>query len=98
MDIDAAFDDLQTEVNASPEAVKEARRRRNLFCDAFSGDDDVSKCVHSGSLARGSQKDPINDVDEIIVFDRDAHPDWGSPGPSAGEALDHVHKRVRELL
>jgi Second Messenger Oligonucleotide or Dinucleotide Synthetase domain len=98
MDIDRAFDDLQQEVNAPPEAVAEARRRRNLFCSAFQTDDDVSECVHSGSLARGSQKDPINDVDEIIVFDQEAHPDWGSPGPSAGEALDHVRKRVRELL
>jgi Second Messenger Oligonucleotide or Dinucleotide Synthetase domain len=98
MDINAAFDTLQEEVNASAEAVKEARRRRNLFCEAFSGDDDVTECVHSGSLARGSQKDPINDVDEIIVFDAEAHPDWGQPGPSAGEALDHVQTRVNELL
>ena len=34
MDIDRAFDDLQQEVNAPPEAVAEARRRRNLFCSA----------------------------------------------------------------
>ena len=98
MDIDRAFDDLQQEVNAPPEAVAEARRRRNLFCSAFQTDDDVSECVHSGSLARGSQKDPINDVDEIIVFRREAHPGWGEPGPSAGEALDHVQRRVHELL
>ena len=45
-----------------PDAVAEARRRRNLFCSAFQTDADVTECVHSGSLARGSQKDPINDV------------------------------------
>jgi hypothetical protein len=98
MNIDRAFDDLQREVNAPPEAVAEARRRRNLFCSAFQTDDDVVECVHSGSLARGSQKDPINDVDEIIVFDRAAHPDWGQPGPSAAAALDHVQSRVHDLL
>lgn len=98
MNIDRAFDDLQQEVNAPPEAVAKARRRRNLFCSAFQTDDDVSGCVHSGSLARGSQKDPINDVDEIIVFRREAHPDWGEPGASAGRALDHVQRRVHELL
>jgi hypothetical protein len=98
VDINAAFDQLQEEVNAPPEAVEEARRRRNLFCAAFMGDDDVTGCVHSGSLARGSQKDPIKDVDEIIVFDPEAHPDWGQPGPSAGEALDHVRARVNDLL
>jgi hypothetical protein len=98
MDIDAAFDTLQQNVNAPPEAVEEARRRRDIFCEAFSGDDDVTECVHSGSLARGSQYDPINDVDEIIVFEQEAHPDWGKPGPSAGEALDHASGRVNELL
>jgi hypothetical protein len=85
-------------VNAPPGSVKEARRRRDLFQDAFRGDDDVSETLPSGSLARGSQKDPINDVDVIIVFERDEHPDWGVPGASAGDALDHVRQRVHELL
>jgi hypothetical protein len=98
MDINAAFDALQEEVNAPLDAVEEAQRRRNLFCAALSGDDDVTECVHSGSLARGTQKDPIKDVDEIIVFDQTAHPDWGQPGPSAGEALDHLRERVNDLL
>lgn len=98
MDIEKAFDELQTEVNAPPEAVKEARRRRDLFQDAFRGEHDVGETLPSGSLARGSQKDPINDVDVIIVFDEGAHPDWGLPGASAGSALDHVQERVHELL
>jgi Second Messenger Oligonucleotide or Dinucleotide Synthetase domain len=98
MDIDAAFDDLQSKVNAPPEAVKEARRRRDLFRDAFGGEADVTETVPSGSLARGSQKDPINDVDVIIVFDQDEHPDWGQPDSSAADALDHVQARVHELL
>jgi hypothetical protein len=98
MDISKAFDDLQTAVNASPESVKEARRRRDLFRNAFGGDEDVTEGVPSGSLARGSQKDPIHDVDVIIVFDPDAHSDWGTPGPSAGAALDHVQSRVHDLL
>jgi hypothetical protein len=98
MDITGAFDQLQQEVNAPLDTVKEARRRRNMFCDAFRGDDDVVECVHSGSLARGSMKDPIKDVDEIIVFDRDAHPDWGLPGDSAEAALDHVRHLVNERL
>jgi hypothetical protein len=98
VDIDAAFDELQTEVNAPPESVTEARRRRDLFRDAFGGEGDVTETLPSGSLARGSQKDPINDVDVIIVFDGNDHPDWGLPGSSAGEALDHVQQRVHELL
>jgi hypothetical protein len=98
MDISQAFDDLQKAVNASPDAVKEARRRRDLFRDAFASDADVTETVPSGSLARGSQKDPIHDVDVIVIFDPAEHPDWGEPGASAGDALDHVQSRVHVLL
>ncbi len=98
MDIDKAFDDLQKAVNASPEAVKEARRRRDLFRDAFGGEADVNETIASGSLARGSQKDPIHDVDVIVVFDPDEHRDWGARGASAGAALEHVQSRVTALL
>jgi hypothetical protein len=98
LDIEAAFGELQQTVNAPIESVKEARRRRDLFQDAFAGDEDVTHTLPSGSLARGSQKDPIHDVDLIIVFDPDFHPTWGQPGTSAGEALEHTQKRVNELL
>lgn len=98
MDLNSAFDDLQQEVNANPRAVDEARRRRDLFCDAFDTEEDVAECFPSGSLARGSQIEPINDVDIVIVYRQSAHPDWGDPGASASEALDHVQSRVRSLL
>lgn len=98
MDLDKAFDDLQRAVNATPEAVKEARRRRDLFLDALGAEEDVVETVPSGSLARGSQKDPIHDVDVIIAYDAVEHPGWGVPGASASDALDHVQERVHALL
>ena len=98
MNIEHAFDDLQTEVNAPQLAVDKARARRDLFRDAFDGDDGVVERLPSGSLARGSQKDPIHDVDMIIVFDGDSFPDWGSPGSSAEDALRHTQARVKALL
>ena len=98
MDINAAFDKLQQNVNASPEAVTEARRRRDLFRGTFGSEDDVEETVPSGSFARGSQNDPINDVDIIVVYDETEHEGWGTPGPSAEEALTHVQDRVKALL
>lgn len=98
MNIEHAFDDLQTEVNALQSAVDKARARRDLFRDAFDGDDGVVERVPSGSLARGSHKDPIHDVDMIIVFDDDSFPDWGSPGSSAEDALRYTQARVKALL
>jgi hypothetical protein len=98
MDIEQAFNTLQTNVNADPEMVKEARRRRNLFIDAFETLDDVEHGRVSGSLARGSQIDPIRDVDTYIEFDHAQHPTWGTPGTSAREALDYTQSKVRGLL
>ncbi len=96
MKVSTAFDTYQGVVNAAPEAVTEARRRRNLFKAAFA--DETVEVRASGSLARGTQHDPIKDVDTILVFDTGDHPDWGQPGQSAQDALDHVSARTKELL
>ncbi len=98
MSVNTAFDTYQSVVNASEQQVRTARKRRNLFKDAFVGDADVDTVKPSGSLARGTHKDPIHDVDVIVVFDQEAHPAWGEPGASAEDALNHTQTRVRELL
>ena len=96
--VNGAFDEYQRYVNAEDIAVKEARRRRDLFKDAFEGLHEVDEVIGSGSLRRGTHKDPINDVDTIIVYDAAEHPDWGAPGDSAAAALDHTRGLVNEML
>jgi hypothetical protein len=54
--------------------------------------------ISSGSLARGTQLDPIHDVDLIAEFAAAEHPDWGMPGDSADEALTYVAGRVMQAL
>ena len=98
MDVNDAFSAYQDYVNVEDTALKEARRRRDLFKDAFEGRDDVEEVVASGSVRRGTHKDPINDVDTIIVFDADEHPDWNVDGDSAADALAHTGSLVNELL
>lgn len=98
MSVADAFNEFQGIVNADPEHVKEARSRRDLFRDAFLSEGDVDEVVASGSLARGTHKDPIHDVDVVIVYDDVQHPEWGEPGSSAEDALDHTRKRVNALL
>lgn len=72
MKVSTAFDTYQRVVNAPKEQMIEARRRRDLFRDAFASETD--KVSPSGSLARGTQHDPIKDVDTILVFDQDDFP------------------------
>ncbi len=96
MKVSTAFTTYQTTVNAPPDKVTEARRRRDLLKDAFADETDAVR--PSGSLARGTQHDPIKDVDTILVFDAADFPNWGQPGESAQNALDHVQARVTALL
>lgn len=98
MNIETAFDRLQDVAAADPRQVRTARQRRELFRTAFEPEGDVAEVVASGSLARRTQRDPINDVDLIIVFEAEKHPDWGQPGVSADEALSYLGERVHELL
>lgn len=93
-----AFSAFQTKVNADIVAVREARRRRDIFKSAFLHEADVVEVIPSGSLARGTQKDPIHDVDLVIVYDIADHPEWGQAGESARSALDYVRGRVNTLL
>lgn len=95
---DTAFDTHQTVVNATLENVREARRRRNFFCDALGKQADVRETVPSGSLARGTQRDPIHDVDLIIVFREEDHRDWDTGSSSAEAALEHIRGQVTNLL
>ena len=68
MKVNTAFNTYQTTVNADPEQVREAKARRDLFRDAFEPEDDIVEVRPSGSLARGTQHDPIKDVDTILVY------------------------------
>lgn len=96
--VDSGFDNLQTNVNVPPGPLGEARRRRDLFKTHLGQESDVTEVRPSGSLARGTHKDPVNDVDVVVVFDESEHPDWNQPGESAEEALEHVRTAVKARL
>jgi len=98
MGLDEAFDEFQKTVDADRDQVVLARERRDTFKKAFGSESDVADVFGSGSLARSTQLKPVHDVDLVIVYDHDKHPDWGQPGDSAESALDYVRGRVNTLL
>lgn len=98
MGIDEAFDTLQKAVDEDIEKTRLARERRDLFKKALEKEPDVLKTFGSGSLSRSTQLKPIHDVDIVVVYDPDEHPEWGSVGPSAEEALEHIRSQVNRLL
>jgi hypothetical protein len=98
MSVATGFDNVQSVANASPEAAKEARRRRDVFREALGCAADVVEVIPTGSVARGTHKAPIHDVDVVAVYDIDVHPDWGSAGPSANQALEYTRELIKECL
>jgi hypothetical protein len=98
MDITNAFADLHKVADADPKQVAEGRRRRDLFRGAFCPQEEIDDVVPSGSLARSTQRDPINDVDVILLYEAEPYPDWGAEDDSAEDALKHTATRVNELL
>jgi hypothetical protein len=94
----AAFRDFQKVVNVDIEDVRSARARRDLFKSAFGSEPDVDDVIPSGSLARGTHTDPIHDVDIIVIYNAGSRADWGQPGTSAADALDHTRERTNSLL
>jgi hypothetical protein len=98
MSLSRAFDVLQENVNADPLQVEEARQRREMFQLAFGDEPDAETSVPTGSLARGSQIEPINDVDLLWVYDPAAHPEWGEPGNSPEAALKYTRDQIKRLL
>jgi len=98
MGLDEAFDDFQEAVDGDRDQVVLARERRDVFKEAFSAEDDVTEVFGSGSLRRSTQLQPVHDVDLVVVYDQEDHPDWGQPGESAELALHHVRGRVNALL
>lgn len=98
MGVQKGFDQLQQIVDVPPDVMREARRRRNLFKTSLEKADDVLKVFPSDSLARGTHKDPLHDVDVVCVFDPDKHSDWGSAGGSADAALGRTSDLVNVSL
>jgi hypothetical protein len=96
--VEQAFDDFQEIVNADKALVDLARERRDIFKRAFKGETDVAEVFGSGSLARSTQLDPMNDVDLVIVYRAEDHDGWGEPGASAADALEYTRGRVKYLL
>ncbi|HEX2050112.1 MAG TPA: nucleotidyltransferase domain-containing protein [Actinomycetota bacterium] len=98
MGIAEGFDRLQKTVDVPADVMSEARRRRDLFRDALPKALDVIEVIPTGSLARGTHKDPLHDVDLVCLFDPHAHADWGEPGPSADDALGHLRWLINEFF
>lgn len=96
--VESGFDELQQHVDVPKDVVDCARERRDVFCAVLPTAEDVDRVRPSGSLKRGTHKDPLHDVDLIVVYNPTDHPQWRQHGASAEEALRRTQQLAGELL
>jgi hypothetical protein len=98
MESDDGFEAFGAEIKSDPLGVLLAKWRRDSFIAKLERLPDVIEVIPSGSLARGTHIGPVHDVDLIVVFDKSAHPDYGTRPESARAALTYLENRLLELM
>lgn len=104
MESDDGFRSFSDEIASDPIGVLLAKWRRDAFIRKLMQLPDVVEVIPSGSLARGTHIGPVHDVDLIVVFDSDQHPDYGIKGrtkkaeESAAAAITHLEGALLEQL
>ena len=96
---DDGFRSFSHAIESDPLGVLLAKWQRDKFIGKLKQLPDVVEVIPSGSLTRGTQIGRIHDVDLIVVFDKDAHPDFGRGGPeSAQAAMTYLQAKLLEKL
>jgi len=96
---DDGFRSFSHAIESDPLGVLLAKWQRDKFIGKLKQLPDVVEVIPSGSLTRGTQIGRIHDVDLIVVFDKNAHPDFGRGGPeSAQAAMTYLQGKLLEKL
>jgi len=98
MESDGGFESFGEEIKSDPLGVLLAKSRRDAFITKLERLPDVIEVIPSGSLARGTHIGPVHDVDLIVVFDKSAHPDYGTRPESARAAMTYLEDRLLALM
>ena len=83
MESDEEFAAFGRAIQSDPIGVLMAKWRRDVFIRKLERLPDVDEVIASGSLARDTYIGPVHDVDLIVVFKSEPHPDYGIKGKSA---------------
>jgi hypothetical protein len=78
--LDDILADVQCQIAAGDDALREARNRTNLVLDIALGFPGARRTFRSGSLAVHTFNDPVTDGDGGVVLDRRIYPTLGPDG------------------
>ena len=94
MTVNELFEGARGRIAVPDEVLKEARKRRDRIRGIVEGNFHILGSFGSGSLAHGTQNDPLNDADAAVVLDRRV---YGGLGPH-GEGPRAMVEEVRGVL
>lgn len=98
MSISEIFDKARRHIAVPDEVLKEARERRDRIRKIVAEEFAVLRTFPSGSLAHGTQNDPLNDADAGVVLDRRVYEELGPDGEGPCNIVEEVRGGLRDRL
>jgi hypothetical protein len=80
MTVNELFEEARKRIAVPDAVLKEARKRRDEIRGIVEEEFDTLRTFGSGSLAHGTQNDPLNDADAGVVLDRRVYEGLGPEG------------------
>jgi hypothetical protein len=96
--VDGLFEEARRYIAVPDEVLKEARKRRDRIREIVEKNFATLRTFGSGSLAHGTQNDPLNDADAGVVLDRRVYEDLGPHGEGPRETVEEVRGLLRTEL
>lgn len=94
MTVNESFEEARRRIAVPDDVLKEAQKRRDEIRDIVEEEFDTLRTFGSGSLAHGSQNDPLNDADAGVVLDRRVSiAEWTAELPEGAPCLFPSRKR-----
>lgn len=98
MTINELFEEARGRIAVPDDVLKEARKRRDAIREIVEEEFDTLRTFGSGSLAHGTQNDPLNDADAGVVLDRRTYEDLGPDGEGPCAKVEEVRGVLRTRL
>ncbi len=98
MTVNELFEEARGRIAISDDVLKEARKRRDEIRGIVDEEFDTLRTFGSGSLAHGTQNDPLNDADAGVVLDRRIYEDLGPDRDGPCAIVEEIRGVLRTRL
>jgi len=96
--INNLFEEARRRIAVPDNVLKETRKRRDTIRDIVEEKFDTLRTFGSGSLAQGTQNDPLNDADAGVVLDRRVYEGLGPEGDGPCAIVEEIRSVLRPRL